>query len=657
VPPSFAAVVRRCLQKRPEARFQSAADLSFAVATLAAGSDAIALSVRPAPAAANHRRMPTAALVGAVATVALAAGTAAGVLATRFAMPRITPAVARTQSLTELVGLEESPAIAPDGKSVAFVAMVGSHRQVFVRLIAGGVALQITREPLEHLFPRWFPDSSSIVYFSPAGAGEAQGTLRAVSALGDVSRQLVGALGGGDVSLPDGRLAYFRLAEGGVELVTSMNDGARPGVVARLPGGSYYWHPRWSHDARFIAFQRGDGVRFDLFVAPAAGGEPRQVTHDNTLIDGLSWLPDDRGIVYSSSRGSTMPYLPTFSLWKAGIDGGAPTPLTTHETSYMYPDVHQDGTLVVARMRMQFDVWQFPSGGPPADNVGRSLRLTRQTGHVQTPTVAPGGDEVAFLSDSGGHANIWVLATTTGELRQITHERDPDIAIGVPIWSPDGGSIAFVSSRGGAGLGFGIWAVTPDGGNLRQLVTSGLGAARSPDGRWLYYVERASGGLKKVPRDGGTPLVVRPEGARNVIGLVGSTLYYLDERPLVDGTPEFLIRAATPEDGPTRVVARVPASRVPSWQIVNPSLSPDGKWLAQPLTDGVMTNIWAVSTSTGEWRQITDFGDRATFIARRVSWSPDGMFVLAAVGEGDADIVRLDGLVAGARAQSLLTRP
>jgi len=67
------------------------------------------------------------------------------------------------------------------------------------------------------------------------------------------------------------------------------------------------------------------------------------------------------------------------------------------------------------------------------------------------------------------------------------------------------------------------------------------------------------------------------------------------------------------------VLARIPASRVPIWQIVNPALSPDGTWLAQSLTDGFTTNIWALSTSTGEWRQITDFGERATFIARRVS--------------------------------------
>ncbi len=138
---------------------------------------------------------------------------------------------------------------------------------------------------------------------------------------------------------------------------------------------------------------------------------------------------------------------------------------------------------------------------------------------------------------------------------------------------------------------------------------------------------------------------MRSEPARNVIGLHDSTFYFTVERSLVDGTPEFEVRAATPEDGPSVLVARIPASRVAWWQILNPALSPDGEWLAQPLTDGFTTNIWALSTSTGEWRQITDFGDRITFIARRVSWSSDGRFILAAIADGDADIVRLDRLI------------
>ena len=206
-------------------------------------------------------------------------------------------------------------------------------------------------------------------------------------------------------------------------------------------------------------------------------------------------------------------------------------------------------------------------------------------------------------------------------------------------------SIAFVSSKGRTGFDFGIWLVNPDGGHLRNLVTPGLGMAWSPDGKWLYYADTSAGALKKVVASGGAPVTVRSEPTRNVVGLFGQTLYYIVERPLVDGRPEVEIREATPEDGPSRLLARIPASRVASWQIVNPSLSPDGQWLALPLTDAFTTNVWAISTVTGEWRQVTDFGNRSIFIARRVSWSLDGQSIFAAIGEGDADIVLLDGVI------------
>jgi len=292
--------------------------------------------------------------------------------------------------------------------------------------------------------------------------------------------------------------------------------------------------------------------------------------------------------------------------------------------------------------------------GLPTENVRRGVRVTRQTGQVLTPTASPDDKEVAFLSDSGGHANLWVVNAESGGLRQITHERDPNVAMGVPVWSPDGHAIAFVSSRGNQGLTFGVWLVDSDGSNLHNLVNPGLGPAWSPDGRWVYYSTRGGAAgtavvLKKVPVDGGPAVTVRTEGLRNVIGLHDTTLYYLLERPLVDGTPEFEIRVASPEDAPFRVLASIPASRVPIWQIVNPALSPDGKWLAQALTDGFTTNVWVLSATTGKWRQITDFGEHATFIARRVSWSSDGRSILAAVAEGDSNIVLLEGLTNAGR--------
>jgi len=431
--------------------------------------------------------------------------------------------------------------------------------------------------------------------------------------------------------------------------VSATPDGASVVPIAEFPPSSYYLNPRWSPDGRWIAFERGDSIRFDVFAVPVGGGPVRQVTRENNMINGFAWLPDSKGIVYSSSRASTMPYLGTSSLWSARLDDGTVRQLSSGDLSYVNPDVSKDGAIAVGRLRLQSDIWKFPIEGTPAENVARGLRVTRQTGEVLTPTASPDDREVAFLSDSGGHANLWSVDVASGRLRQITNERDPGIAVGVPVWSPDGKAIAFVYSKGNRGLTFGVWLVNPDGSNLRSLANPGLGFAWSKDGASVYYSTRGDAGsdvvLRKIPATGGTPTTITTERLRNVIGSDGTSLYYTFERPLVDGTPEFEIRVATPETGAFRVLTRISPARVPLWQIVNPALSPDGKWLAQALTDGSTTNIWALSTATGEWRQLTDFGGRATFIARRVSWSGDGRSILAAVGEGDADIVLLSGLL------------
>ena len=645
VPPPVRRMLRRCLEKDPRRRLSAIGDARIEL------EDAIATPAEPPPALLPRTRSRT-----ALWATALGIGTALVFLWTardRFAKPA-SPSRPDTRvvRLTDFPGLEESPAISPDGGSVAFTAGVNGKRQLFVQRIAGGAPLQLTRDPVDHEAPRWSPDSSSILYFSPAVSGAVQGSLWEMPALGGVPRRVVNTVGGADVNQTDGRLALFRLAKEGIQLVTAPADGSRFDVVAEFAPATYYLYPRWSPDGRWIAFQQGDSIRFDVFVAPSIGGTPRQLTHANNMMGGFAWLPDSTGIVYSSSHGGTMPYLPTLGLWQVTLGDGRVTQITSGETSYISPDISKRGEVLAGRMKLQTDIWKFPVDGTPAENARRGIRVTRQTGQVLTPTASPDDKEVAFLSDSGGHANLWVVNTESGGLRQITHERDPKVAVGVPVWSPHGDVIAFVSSRGNQGLTFGVWLVESDGSNLRNIANPGLGPAWSPDGGWLYYSTRGGTAptvLRKVPVDGGTAVTVTTERLRNVIGSDGKTLYYSFERPLVDGTPEFEIRAAAPEDAPFRVLARIPASRVPIWQIVNPALSPDGKWLAQALTDGLTTNLWALSTATGEWRQITDFGERATFIARRVSWSSDGRAILAAVAEGDSDIVLLDGMLNAGR--------
>jgi len=641
-PASVRRLLARCLQKDAKRRLHDVADARIELEeTIDAPREQLPTRSTPAWLA----WASFAASLGIVAALALL-----WMVRGTFGKPRAerSPTDARVIRLTNLPGLEESPAISPDGKSVVFTAGVGDKRQIFVQLIAGGAPLQVTHDPVYHQCPRWSADSSSIFYFSPAVLGTVQGSILEVSALGGVSRRVINSVGCADVQM-DGRLVLFRLAKEGIQLGTSPPDASKFDVICQFAPSTYYLYPRWSPDGKWIAFQRGDSIRFDIFVTAASEGQPRQLTHDNDMMAGFGWLPDSTGIVYSSSRGGTMPYLPALGLWQVTLQDGSVRGLTSGETSYASPDISKNGSIFVSRMKLDADIWKFPVDGSPKENVRRGVRVTRQTGQVLTPTASPDDQEVAFLSDSAGHANLWIVNAQSGAMRQITYERDPNTAVGVPIWSPKGNTITFVSSRGNQGLTFGVWLVDSDASNLRNIANPGVGPAWSQDGRWVYYStwSGAAGGevdLKKVPMDGGSAVTVRTERLRNVIGLQGSTLYYAVEKSLVDGTPEFEIRAATPEDAPFRVIASIPGARIPIWQICNPSLSPDGKWMAQALTDGFTTNIWALSTTTGEWRQITDFGERATFIARRVSWSADGHSILAAVAEGDADIDLLEGL-------------
>ncbi len=634
-------IVRHCLEKSPERRFQSVRDLIFDLNSLPSG--ALTSEFTPASKRAE-RSMAKRFLFGAMLIASVAGAALIGYVAgERRTAPTAVGASAtyRVHRLTNLSGLEESPSISPDRKYVAFTGSVNGRRQIFVRLLAGGPPILVTKDAVDHRSPRWSPDGDSLVYFSPAHSEQPQGEIWSIPALGGSPRHVVDSIADADIDA-NGRLACFQLNAGGIQLVTSSLDGTDVQVIARF-SGDYHLHPRWSPDSRWIAFQKGDGLRYDIFVVPGTGGEPRKLTNERIIMRGLTWRPDSAAIVYASSGESTVPYLPPMALWEVELDRPLPRRISPAEAWYEQPDIHRSGLLSTAAMRMHLDLWRFPFDGTPQENVRGAVQITRQTGEVLTPTSSPDGRQIAFLSDSGGHANVWVLSEAS--LRQITFEDDPGVAMGVPVWSPDGRSIAFVSSKGRTGFDFGVWLVNPDGTNKRNIAERGLGMAWSPDSRWIYYAEFSSGPLFKVSSSGGTAITVRSEPTRNVIGLHGGTLYYMVERPLLDGRPELEIRAATPEDGPSRALARVTASRVPSWQIVNPALSPDGEWLAMPLTDGDTTNIFALSTRTGQWRQVTDLGDRATFIARRVSWSADGHSILAAVGDGDADIVLLDGLI------------
>jgi Tol biopolymer transport system component len=546
--------------------------------------------------------------------------------------------------LTDSTGMVGSPAVSPDGKMVAFVAVAGGRRQIWIRLLAGGAPLQVTRDDADHDEPRWMPDSSALVYYAPV-AGAVGGHLWQVSALGGPPRRIAAAMGGGDVSHDGRRLSYFQQRGDGIALVLATLDGSVTKDVLVVP--QEYWcdRPRWSPDDHLLAFQRA-GILFDthLEILDSMGGEPRVVMRAGWM-RGHSWLPDGSGLVYSSSTSSTMAYPPTNNLRVIGRDGSNDRQLTFGDISYFEPDVDASGRLLASREHSRSDVWRFPIDGTALGNVREAVRITRQTGQIQVPSVSPDGREMVYVSDSGGHSNLWLAAIDGSSIQQLTFERDPGVSIGLPLWAPDGERILFPRAHDAR---IDLCLVGHDGGAIHTLVPAAFAPFWSADGKAVYFCPRI-GRIDRLDLATGAIVPVRSEGAVGPTVPPGGGVLFFARLPDLSGGArgESEVCRAMPDDGPAEVLARVPNSRVPLAPrlLLHVNVSPNGRWLAAPLIDSTTVNIWLIPTDGGPMRAATDFGERSVFIGRHVSWSPDSRHIYAAVADTSAEIVLLEGLL------------
>ena len=517
VPVGLDRIVRHCLEKSPEQRFQSARDLAFHLETASPDSESSAVLAAPAH---DRRKGGVSGLIFATGCLVILLAALAGWWYGR--KPQAGRKDVTFLRLTDFAGLEDSPAFSPDGKSVAFVSDSSGSRQIWIRLLAGGPPLQLTHDAGDHLEPRWSQDSAAILYYTPPPEGNTQGTLWELPALGGSPRRLASSMSGADVSHDGKRLTFFRLNGKQMELVVSERDASNPRVIMQAAVSFSFRQPRWSPDDSTIAYLHSlQNWADDVYIVSSRGGEVRQVTTDNTLMSGLAWLTDGSRLVYSSARGNTVIYLPTLHLWTITPDGKDLRQLTFGESGDEDPDVDREGRILVSRRHMRFDIWKFPVDGTPAENVRNAVRITHQTGQVQTPTLSPDDREMAYLSDNGGHGNLWVMELATGETHQITYEKDSGTIMGVPVWSPDGKTITFATNRPSRlGRGVGYWLVHPDGSDLHLAVPEGAWATWSGDSKWLYYADsspvRDTGSFRllKSPVEGGASIVVRSDNAR-----------------------------------------------------------------------------------------------------------------------------------------------
>jgi Tol biopolymer transport system component/DNA-binding winged helix-turn-helix (wHTH) protein len=210
-------------------------------------------------------------------------------------------------------------------------------------------------------------------------------------------------------------------------------------------------------------------------------------------------------------------------------------------------------------------------------------RITTWSGLDVNPTLSPDASVIAYSSDHNGSFEIYVRPLAPGSREiQITADNEQNFD---PAWSPDGKLIAYYSMKRG-----GIWLVPAFGGAAKHLTNFGSHPVWSPDGKMLAFNSLAS------PNLGASP--------------IGASIIWAI--PAQGGTPKQITRTGSPAGAH-----------------VSPAWSPDGKRIAFISADQTSSQIWSVSISGDDLKQITQ---RFTQGKADPVYAPDGQSIYFATG-------------------------
>ena len=515
--PELGRIVRHCLEKRPEERFQSAHDLAFSLATGGGAETATrsgpvtARSVAAAaPPARRRLRRWLAGLAALLAASAL-------VLVGRLSAPAPTAPKLRPLSYS---GRDWGAAVAPDGHTLAFVSRRDGRSRIWLRELVTGEEAAITSGPDDA--PRFSPDGASLLF---ARHEEGLTSLYRVPSLGGEPRRVVPGAVEGDWS-PDGkRVCFVRQGAGGAwVLAVAAADGSGERLLSAPGDERSLASPRWSPAGDRVAVVAsgaltsvGDELRIvdverrRVRVLPIAPGG---------LVSAPAWLRGGRALLYAQSEQVTL-YTPASRLVVQSADRGRPRVLLSFPQVARTVDVLASGSAVIDLVTRKAHLRELPLGATPARTgllagTGEGRWLTEGDTMDRQPAYAPDGARVAFSSSRSGNLDIWAVDRGSGALQRLTDDPADDWD---PAFTADGRNLVWSSNRSGH---FEIWIAEADGRAARQLSHDGSDAespTASPDG-WVTYVSGnpRKRGLWKVRLDGTAeqwlvrdPLVSHPE--------------------------------------------------------------------------------------------------------------------------------------------------
>ena len=412
------------------------------------------------------------------------------------------------------------------------------------------------------------------------------------------------------------------------------------GVATRLtahPGLELF--PKFSPDGQWVAFTGQYDGDEQVYVIPARGGVPSQLTYypargplpprwgyDNQVYD---WTPDGQSVLFRSLRYSTG--LSDSRLFLASTSGGLPVPLAMPESGA--GDLSPDGTRVAySPLFRDFRTWKRYEGGWAQELYvfdRKSHHVERITDHRRADRDPMWiGNTIYFSSDRDGTMNLYAFDLGTRETAQLTTSDIWDVR-----WPSDNASTEIVYELHGELEVYAIAerrsrkvsiTVPNDGVAMRPARVSASDLIEdfelSPKGARVLFVAR--GDVFTAPiKNGPTRNLTRSSDAHDKGARWspdGSQIAFISD---ATGEEEIYLVAQDGSEAPMQLTDGGGAMRyAPAW-------SPTGESLAFSDKDG-MLYVLDVETKT-----LTEVADEARGQVRDYTWSPRGGYLAFSLTE------------------------
>jgi len=521
----------------------------------------------------------------------------------------------------------KSVGVSPDGKYIAYSLLEDGKYSLWTKHLATGSRVQIV-PPVEAngMAPHFFSHDGSYVYYYQQGEQNPQGALFQVAVLGGGSKKILtnvqttAALSPDSSQIAFGR--YVATAAQQYELWLANADGSNQRRLTGFSEPEYFEGTgvAWSPDAKLLAVDYGSeegGQHMTVATISAADGALKVITSERWAgIGRIAWYPDGSGVAVVAARiGETSP-----QIWQVSYPGGAARRITNDLHSYGIFSLTltaDSRTLVALQEESTGNIWI-------ADGDGQHARaVTARKGLMDLGCEWTPDGRVVFSSNVGGTQRIWIMNADGSGQTPLTEGVDYS---GSPRVSPDGRYVFFTSMRSKT---FQIWRIDIDGSNPKQI-TEGTGVGYfsfTPDGKWILY-NLWTPGLWKVSIDGGKPEKILEAVARGAdVSPDGKLLAYDLDDPQTKRRQIVIIKFA--DNSPFKTLNRPVTASQWRW-------APDSRALIYNQTKGDVSNLWRQPLDDTPMVQITDFkSDRIRYL----SYSRDGKNLAMSRGNVTRDAV------------------